>query len=646
MSKTEVVKYEKGLTTRVLILFFILGFASFIVNAFTWYGVGITLEPFYGGRIGAPIYMPFGFAWLILLIFEVMKKKLTPAEAAILIGLLFLISDSPFLFATYMEYIIGLPHASATDAKVAELLTLMPSFLVPKDPTLVEPAYTGGAGIPGALMPYLAFAMFLMIIYLLYQFFLATVASEQFVKVEKLPFPGVVPVVELTKISKISSITENKILYLGIILGFLNSLITTINYITPMFKVFFAYGQIYFDAWDKFWRGLNPSTGDWWMFIMADTAVFYLAPLDVSATSTIWLGIMTLIYPFIAVGAGWVTPGKNPGWTGPFQWRFMSLYCVPLALGLWSLIFGYKVYIGSLKKAFEKRSGAAEEGEIPPLWAWGGLIGVLLIWLILWLGIGASGLVILVAILSIFITLGQARVYAETGQWASSAPPYMTRYLVVGAFPENPWKSTAGWATMASANHIYGGAYLAQASHCTWGSLQVYNLGYATKTKPKDVFVGQLLAYLFMVIVGFPVVVSLVFSIGANKLGNTWFVSRLVARNSKVWDMYGVINKGGLLSTERIGMFVLALILVGLLWFLRTKYAWFFITPVALFFYSGMWFLSAAPAFILKLITLKVFGVKAYEKYGVPLAVGYLVGLSFGAFLGVTLLTFYKAPWA
>jgi len=646
MSKTEVVKYEKGLTTRVLILFFILGFASFIVNAFTWYGLGITLEPLYGGRIGAPIYMPFGFAWLILLIFEVMRKKLTPAEAAILIGLLFLISDSPFIFAAYMEYIIGLPHASATDAKVAELLTLMPGFFAPKDPTLVEPAYTGGAGIPGALMPYLAFAMFLLIIYLLYNFFLATVAREQFVKVEKLPFPGVVPVVELTKISKVSSIIENKILYLGIILGFLNSLITTINYITPMFRVFFAYGQIYFDAWDAFWRGLNPSTADWWMFIMADAAVFYLAPLDVSATTTIWLGLMTLIYPFIAVGAGWVTPGKNPGYTGPFHWRYLALYCVPVALGLWSLIFGYKTYIGSLKKAFGKGGSRAEEGEIPPLWAWGGLIGTLLIWLILWLGMGASGLVILVLILSIFIHLGQARVYAETGQWGSSNPPFIIRNLVVGAFPENPWKSTAGWATMASAGHLSGGAHNTQASQSAWGSLQVYGLGYATKTRPKDIFVGQLLAYLFMAVIGFPVVVSLVFSIGANKLGNTWYVSRMIARNAKSWDMYGVINRGDILPTERAGLLVLALVLVGLLWFLRTKYAWFFITPVALYFHSGMWFLSAAPAFILKLITLKVFGARAYEKYGVPLAVGYLVGLSFGAFIGVTFLTFYRAPWA
>jgi len=46
-----------------------------------------------------------------------------------------------------------------------------------------------------------------------------------------------------------------------------------------------------------------------------------------------------------------------------------------------------------------------------------------------------------------------------------------------------------------------------------------------------------------------------------------------------------------------------------------------------------------------KIIILKVFGVKAYEKYAVPIVVGYLVGLSFGAMIGITGLLFYKAPW-
>ncbi|RLE80192.1 MAG: hypothetical protein DRJ36_02490, partial [Thermoprotei archaeon] len=83
-------------------------------------------------------------------------------------------------------------------------------------------------------------------------------------------------------------------------------------------------------------------------------------------------------------------------------------------------------------------------------------------------------------------------------------------------------------------------------------------------------------------------------------------------------------------------------ILVGILWFLRSKYAWFFFTPVALFFYSGMWFLSAFPAFILKWLTLKFLGTEAYEKYAVPLIIGIIVGMSFGAFFFMSIVTFIK----
>ncbi len=642
-----------GLTARAIILAIVLTLAALVVNFWTWAGIRITLEPFYGGRIGAPIYMPFGFVWLLLLISVAVKKKLSPAEVAFIITVIYLTMDAPFTFFGFVEGPLGIPRFATKFPDVKDLIKYVPDFYCPKEYEVVKPIYEGG-GVPGAVMGYVALAMFIALLYLLLQFFLTWIIKEQYVKVEKLPFPSVLPVVETIRYNETQPLTAvgfHKYFYIGLILGLLVSIPCTINYIVPLFPVFFAYGQIYLTAWRDFWKGVNPSISEWWMFISADMVVFFLAPLDVSFSVTLWTGFVSLIWPFIAVGAGLVPPGKHAGWGGPVPlWRF-SQYAVTLALGFWAIVFGFRTYWNSLKEAFARKASSEEPGRIPMIIPWAGFIAVALIYIIFWSAIGANpGLLILMLILWVFFMLTYARVYAETGQWAGSYP-WTVRNIVgtvglsTGAIPSNPYPSTSTWATMAAYRHLVMGPYTVQTPNTVWGMLCTYYLGYETKTKERDIFIAQLLAIIILVFIAVPIYLGIMGSFGANKLW-AWYLTALEARGVRNFDTKYCVTKGPVVSDRDVGLLVAAFIVVGVLWFLRLRFPWFIFTPVALWAYSGMWFLSAAPAFVIKIIVLKVFGVKTYEKYAVPIAVGYLVGLSFGAMVGITGLLFYKAPWA
>ena len=356
-----------GLTVRAIVLAIILAIVAIPVNFWTWAGIRITLEPWYGGRIGAPIYMPFGFVWLLLFISTIVKKKLSPAEMAFITTVLFITMDSPFFVGAALEGPLSMARHAVKFADVKELLKYVPDAYCPKDYEVVRPIYEG-LGVPGALMPYIGLAMIISLFYLLIQLFWTWIIKEQFVKVEKLSFPSVLPVVEVIKYSEerpLTNIGYHKLFYIGLILGFLISIPFTINYVIPIFPVYAAYGQVYLKGWHEFWKGINPSIREWWMFISADMIVFFLAPLDVSFSVTLWTGFVALIWPFIAVGAGLVRPGQHAGWGGPVPlWRF-SLYGVTLALGFWAIIFGLRTYIASLRRAFKKEEVSQEKFQCP-----------------------------------------------------------------------------------------------------------------------------------------------------------------------------------------------------------------------------------------------------------------------------------------
>jgi hypothetical protein len=155
-----------------------------------------------------------------------------------------------------------------------------------------------------------------------------------------------------------------------------------------------------------------------------------------------------------------------------------------------------------------------------------------------------------------------------------------------------------------------------------------------TGTSERDLLLGQLVAAFLASFVGLAMGLSLLYAYGADTVfTRTWYIKTMPAGVTGAREVGGVVTAEGVLDATGLGHFAVALVVVGGLWFLRMKFPWFIFNPVALFFYSGMWFLSSFPALILKLLILKTLGISWYERYAVPVALGLLIGISFGAFV-------------
>ena len=98
---------------------------------------------------------------------------------------------------------------------------------------------------------------------------------------------------------------------------------------------------------------------------------------------------------------------------------------------------------------------------------------------------------------------------------------------------------------------------------------------------------------------------------------------------TNAWTYGGVVGPDAI---ERWGYIISSIIVVWICYMLRMRFPWFFINPSAFVAMSVLnsWWINTVLAFVLKYITLKIGGARAYEEYGVPLAVGYTIGYGLG----------------
>jgi hypothetical protein len=88
---------------------------------------------------------------------------------------------------------------------------------------------------------------------------------------------------------------------------------------------------------------------------------------------------------------------------------------------------------------------------------------------------------------------------------------------------------------------------------------------------------------------------------------------------------------------------LLGVIIVGALSFLHARFLWFPFEPIG--FIMGTTFMSAlwgywGPfliAWVVKVLTLRIGGSKAYENYGIPIAAGFVAGYMVAILIGGTL---------
>ena len=375
--------------------------------------------------------------------------------------------------------------------------------------------------------------------------------------------------------------------------------------------------------------------------------IAYMLPLDVLFST--WL--FTLIYViivYVAFYSGYYTALPTTGSCGRIWCGDISpLYAPPLRLRLISgggilglilmtLFLERKHILQTLRAAFGRMSPdekAAIEKDEPLSYksSWIMLIiGFIVLWGLL-VGTGfdiAQGFAMV--LLSTILWIGQTRLFGLTGVHieSSGAVQWITRAIWYPEMPypgEPPTSLVLGsvmWSAQSNRHPLDGWGW------SMWSSFSAYQMGRLTGVHAKNVFKVVLIALLVAQFVSLPTVIVGLSYYGMSRLHGA---SSLWASNLEWWASTGwfVVASGP--PAEWIGHIIVGAIALAAMTYIHARVLWFPhpLGPIlawSMSFPLFGWWLSFLVAWVLKMLTLRIGGSRAYEEIGVPFAGGVLGG--------------------
>jgi len=621
--------------------------------------------------------------FIIIMLIQLLPRiskyvRLTPQEWTVVFSILAMVWPMIFWVGIF-TWAAGLPLIPAKFEGWDRILQYVPDSWVVKDMDIAAIYYStrdytiGAFGLPvlnvahaeAWVTPVIIWSIFGVLIGLL-TYGLALIFRRVFIDIEKLPFPCVYPNVYV--VNMVSSAAEEKsasrfraallsrkglYFWIGFIVAFLLEFFRSDGVAGAyMFKELPVKFTLDID-----YSGLFPPGGAyiplmWWNNIFA-LGLNFLFPLDILFTGLLLYGIWHVIVPWSLVASG-VWPAGSYGfgdcwpaawgatWDKAYEMQFMTMWVGIALFTLWQTrTYWLESFRGFLK------GGKAETLEGEPCsyrTSWTifliGFVG-LLVWMI---GSGIHPWMSLAVV--IYITLVQVAILRMRGEVWSTIPAvpwgFRTQHTVapfvrlVGAM--------GGLMTLdeaANSVHAFGAAYvlttpMAGGSYQPWGpnvaAIHSYKMAAETKTSPREVFLVQLPSLIIGVIL---VTVIGWLNVGTGGIGNWqagWTTGWDGCRNNMgqaVWATEGTGFTARPLSIPTITWGVFGIAITIILMWLRGRLPWFPINVVGvpLIVWTQVFgIFMVFVAFIWKLLTLKIGGVKVYEDIMRPIAVGFILG--------------------
>jgi len=599
--------------------------------------------------------------WFFVLNTILFRKRLSPADAA-----LFFIATSTAATMPYIDnWRLALPYAPKflSPALWEKVSQVVPPFMVVPVENL-ESVVQGGAAVPwGAWSAPLMYFILLNITILMLGLSLAAFWSKQFIAIEKLPFPSIVPQITLLELGttyedsrpRLFNISLNRAFWLMFVVG---AIVGTVTYVVNFSK---TKPMPWTDQWPIDFR---PYLGAilpgawlyWWPAFSFDFIGYaYLAPIDLLVSIIAFFFIFYWIYPAVGIATGFLPPTAQankavPGFDWPtiFPYRLWQMWSIPIALGLAPIVFNWEYMIAAFKKLFRKPVEYEQEpGEIPFSWSVGGLAIFSLLFIALFSAAGAPPIITIIW-LAIWLIIQTANIQF-VGYYVDFPHRYFhaLSFLLwpvgqgIGAFTANPALNTAQFGTAFMIGMTDN--FWSQDPLYPWGMMRNFKLGYELKLSFRDTFVANAIAIIIGTIACYMTYVGLSYTLGLS--GPRWFRDTDVTK-SNVWGparwKWFWAAKGPEPNPWRVGWWVVGIVLALILQKLRMTYPWFPLNLIGVFFAWHPWFVgSAIIALALKLVTLKIGGARWYERYGVPSVAGYIIGYAvFG-----TLISWFETIW-
>ncbi|MEM4430335.1 MAG: DUF6785 family protein [Thermofilaceae archaeon] len=655
-ASTEVrVEAQRGLTPRVLILSLITIFVLTPVSAMIYFLTDKT-------GLYQSLMIPYFF--IILLNFLVGKVnprwRLTPPELAILLLPFFAIIGKAYLpigagFEGFGRFQINTVHfliyATNNMPMMPVFRELLPGYIWPKDPTVIEMAWRGK--LPGEVVNWGAWTGAIMFIWLssltwllLVIFIVFGIIGYQWVEVERLTFPMAIPTTYIIVRSQENGRTplfdmkesESRIFWVAFIVGLVIGGAPIMAEVIPAIPVggAFQWGEMpmsFMFIPAVFGPGAHAQA----VFIIHQAMLFLLVPFDVLWTGFLIWVIFGLIYQPLGVRMGWLPyqPGVETwsnwwfGYRPPFPYSFFATAGLATGVALYSLW----VARDRIRRLFSTIRGAdiVEDGLSLRLVAMG-LIGSALFFLIFWAAVGVPFVAAILLLLTWFIwQIGHARVMAEV--WWHD--PCYWAYVFYWLYPagagwmwgtEIPTRS-AGWLMTNTAITILGEWTPRHFPMSSGFFTNYYYVVRRTRTNLKDAFIISVITAVLCSLIATIVPLWLANHIGLSKSALVGYASYIAGYTSDK----GITSMGAFtIPNEHIAAWTVIGILTALaLYFIRMRWPAFIINPVAAipaFWLMEFMWLASLVALVVKIVLVRALGAARFERYVTPIAAGVAIG--------------------
>lgn len=648
---------QRGLTPRVLILSLITIFVLTPVSTMVYFLTDKT-------GLYQSLMIPFFYVILLNGIVGKMnpKWKLTPQELAILLLPFFAIIGKAYLpigagFEGFGRFQINTVHyliyATNNMPMMPTFRELLPPFVWPKDPAVVEMAWRGK--LPGDVVNWgawggaITFIWLSSLTWLIFAIFIVFgIIGYQWVEVERLTFPMAIPTTYIIVRSSGSARTplldfsesETKIFWLAFVAGLLIGGAPIMAEVIPAIPVGGAFQWGEMPMGEYFWAVASvfgPGTHIGTVFIIHQAMLFLLVPFDVLWTGFLIWVIIGLIYQPLGVRMGFLPymPGVETwsnwwfGYRPPFPYSFFA------TAGLASGVALYSLWIARdrIRRLFSTLRGAdiLEDGLSLKLLAWG-LVGSAIFFLIFWSAVGVPFAAAIMLLVTWFIwQIGHARVMAEV--WWHD--PCYWAYAYYWLYPfgagwlwgtEIPTRS-ASWLMTGSAITILG-EWTPRHFPMSSGFLSnYYYVVRRTRTNLKDALVISVVTAVLCSLIATITALWLANHIGLSKSALTGYASYIAGWTSEK----GITSMAAFtIPSEHIAAWtVIGILTAFALYFIRMRWPAFVINPVAAipaFWLMEFMWLASLVALVVKLIFVRALGAARFERYVTPLAAGVAIG--------------------
>lgn len=502
--------------------------------------------------------------------------------------------------------------------------------------------------------------MLLPILMNLYLLMWMLLLRRQWIEVERLIFPYATPVTYLIKYHYATNASERRrfsprtLMLIFLALGVLYNLPPMLAFTFPWVPDIYGWGTWPHTFWvpgcriiasDPSFAAITSKVAGLWAMNenLVWAALIFFAPSNTLLTSlVIWFII--LIATQIAATLGYYPGWETAGWRG-FQYGpplFTGAVSMGLIVGivLWWAIFNRKYLATTIRLALgrateeEKRWESEEPMSYRKIY-----LSIIILFILLWVVMGVgSDLWRTAPLLLIFtainlVALARVHAFAPFYLGATGGFSYthgFTKWITpLLGYPEPMTEEAKTTEYLFTHNWLARPITGEEGGFPFFGSVlytgPAFRMARDANIHSKSMFKVIVISIVLGIIIGTTVAVLMwngygLMSLPVNKEWDKLSTGDIAEMNASphpiVWWQYGVIG----------------IILMGVVYYMHSRYLWFWIDPAGLiigfsnYFDERITFLPVLIAWVIKYIIFKIGGTKLYEEVGVPCALGFISG--------------------